>query len=84
MRCHWIACGTANQTQSAYAKFYSRSHDAVIRVDDEAGNVIATHEQAGDFRELHFSFLFFLLCFHCLPFENKLTLRPFYTPFGLL
>ena len=34
-----------------YAKFYSRSHDAVIRVYDEAGNVIETHEQAGDFKE---------------------------------
>jgi hypothetical protein len=29
-----------------YAKFYSRSHDSVIRVSDEAGNVIETHEQA--------------------------------------
>jgi hypothetical protein len=28
-----------------YAQFYSRSHDAVIRVYDEAGNVIETHEQ---------------------------------------
>ena len=34
-----------------YAKFRSRSHDAVIRVYDEAGNVIETHEHAGDFRE---------------------------------
>jgi hypothetical protein len=34
-----------------YAKFYSRSHDAVIRVYDEAGNVIQTHEHAGDFKE---------------------------------
>jgi hypothetical protein len=34
-----------------YAKFRSRSHDAVIRVYDEAGNVIQTHEQAGDFKE---------------------------------
>jgi hypothetical protein len=34
-----------------YAKFYTRSHDAVIRVYDEAGNVIETHEQAGEFRE---------------------------------
>ena len=33
------------------AKFRSRSHDAVIRVYDEAGNVIETHEHAGDFRE---------------------------------
>jgi hypothetical protein len=29
-----------------YAKFRSRSHDAVIRVYDEAGNVIETHEHA--------------------------------------
>jgi hypothetical protein len=27
------------------------SHDAVIRVYDEAGNVIETHEEAGDFKE---------------------------------
>jgi hypothetical protein len=33
------------------AKFRSRSHDAVIRGYDEAGNVIQTHEQAGDFKE---------------------------------
>ena len=33
-----------------YAKFYSRSHRAVIRVYDEAGNVIETHEVAGDFK----------------------------------
>jgi hypothetical protein len=32
-----------------YAKFYSRSHDAVIRVYDDSGNVIETHEHAGDF-----------------------------------
>jgi hypothetical protein len=35
----------------SYAQFYSRSHDAVIRVYDAAGNVIETHEHAGDFRE---------------------------------
>ncbi len=33
-----------------YAKFYSRSHNAVIRVYDEAGNVIETHGQTGEFR----------------------------------
>jgi hypothetical protein len=30
-----------------YAKFYSRSHEAVIRVYDETGNVIGVREQAG-------------------------------------
>jgi hypothetical protein len=34
-----------------YAKFFSRSHDAVIHVYDEAGNVIEMHEHAGDFKE---------------------------------
>jgi len=34
-----------------YAMHSNRSHDAVIRVYDAAGNVIATHEHAGDFVE---------------------------------
>jgi hypothetical protein len=34
-----------------YAKFFSRSHDAVIRVYDAASNVIETHEHKGDFKE---------------------------------
>jgi hypothetical protein len=29
---------------------FSRSHRAVIRVYDEAGNVIAIHEHTGDFK----------------------------------
>jgi len=35
----------------AYAKFYSSSHDAMIRVYDAAGKVIETHEHKGDFKE---------------------------------
>jgi hypothetical protein len=34
-----------------YAKLYNRSHHAVIRVYDAAGNVIETHEHAGEFKE---------------------------------
>jgi hypothetical protein len=34
-----------------YARFYSRSHHAVIRVYDDAGNVIEIREHAGDFKE---------------------------------
>ena len=34
-----------------YAKHRSRLHDAVIRVQDDAGNVVETHEHAGDFKE---------------------------------
>jgi hypothetical protein len=41
--------GVANAIE--YAKFRSRSHDAVICVYDEAGKVIETHEQAGEFKE---------------------------------
>jgi hypothetical protein len=35
-----------------YAKSFSRSHDAVIRVYNDAGNVIETHEHAGDFKRV--------------------------------
>jgi hypothetical protein len=35
-----------------YAKFRSRSHHAVIRVYDAAGNVIETHGHAGDLKEV--------------------------------
>ena len=34
-----------------HAKFYSRSHDAVIRVYDETGNVIQTHKLTGNLKE---------------------------------
>ena len=34
-----------------YAKFRSRSHDAVIHVHDEAGNVIETHQHGGELKE---------------------------------
>ena len=39
-------CGGPNAASNAvdYAKFYSRSHDALIRVHDDAGSVIETHE----------------------------------------
>jgi len=34
-----------------YARFFSRSHNAVICLYDDAGNVIETHDHAGDFKE---------------------------------
>ena len=40
-----------NDRSSSYAKFYGRSHRAVIRVYDDAGNVIETHADVGDFKE---------------------------------
>jgi hypothetical protein len=47
----WYDGPNAINNAVGYAKFYSRSHRAVIRVYDEAGNVIETHEHKGDFRE---------------------------------
>jgi hypothetical protein len=46
----WYAGLNATENAIGYAKHRSRSHDAVIRVYDEAGNVIATHVHAGDFK----------------------------------
>jgi len=47
----WYGEPNAISNAIGYAKFYSRSHDAVICVYDEAGNVIETHEQTGKFKE---------------------------------
>ena len=47
----WYAESNAISNAIGYAKFFSRSHDALIRVYDEAGNVIEAHEAAGDFKE---------------------------------
>jgi hypothetical protein len=45
--------GEPNPVSNAigYAMHRSRSHDAVIRVYDDAGNVIETHKHKGDFRD---------------------------------
>jgi len=38
------------------AKFFSRSHDALIRVYDKDGNLIETHEHADDLKRRWFFF----------------------------
>jgi hypothetical protein len=43
----WYGEPNAISNSVGYAIHYSRSHDAVIRVYDAAGNVIETHEHAG-------------------------------------
>ena len=48
----WYAEPNAVANAIGYAQPHSRSHDAVIRVYDEAGNVIQTHEHTGEFKEL--------------------------------
>ena len=47
----WYSEPDAISNAIKYAKFFSRSHDAVIRVYDEASNVIETHEHVGDFKD---------------------------------
>jgi hypothetical protein len=47
----WYGEPNAASNAIGYAKFRSRSDRAVIRVYGEAGNVIATHEHKGDFKE---------------------------------
>jgi hypothetical protein len=47
----WYGEAQAVSNAIGYAKFYSRSHRVVIRVYDDAGNVIETHEHRGDFKE---------------------------------
>jgi hypothetical protein len=46
-----MASTNAVSNAVGYAKFYSRSHDAVIGVYDSADSVTETHEQAGEFKE---------------------------------
>ena len=45
-----LCYGEPNAVSNAigYAKFYSRSHDAMHRVYDGAGNMLETHEQAAE------------------------------------
>jgi hypothetical protein len=48
----WYDGPTAVSNAIGYAMHDSRSHYAVIRVYDDAGNVIETQERKGDFKEL--------------------------------
>jgi hypothetical protein len=47
----WYAEPNATSNAIDYAKRRSRSHDAVIRVYDDAANVVETHEHAGELKE---------------------------------
>ena len=46
-----MASQTQSATQSSTGRFFSRPHDPVIRVYDQSGNVIETHETKGEFKE---------------------------------
>jgi hypothetical protein len=47
----WYGEPNAISNAIGYAEHRSRSHRAVIRVYDEVGNVVETHEHVGDFKE---------------------------------
>jgi hypothetical protein len=47
----WYGEPNAVSNAIGYAKFYSRSHESVIRVYNKTGDMIATHEEVGDFQE---------------------------------
>jgi hypothetical protein len=47
----WYGEPDAISNAIGYAKFFSRSHDAVIRVFDEGASVIETHKHESDFKE---------------------------------
>jgi hypothetical protein len=61
----WYDGSNAASNAIGYASQYSRSHDAVIRVYDDAGNVLETHEHTGDFQ------FRILLSFQFSPFGSK-------------
>src|SRR4029450_11649173 len=48
----WYGEPSAIRNAIGYAQHFSRSHDAVIRVYDEAGNVIETHGARGRFQRI--------------------------------
>jgi hypothetical protein len=47
----WYCGPNAISDAISHIKFFSRSHDTVIRVYDDAGNMMETHKHAGEFKE---------------------------------
>jgi hypothetical protein len=59
----WYGESDAVGNAIGYAKFCSRSHDAVIRLYDAIGNVIETHEHAGELKRVVSGLIRIALCF---------------------
>jgi hypothetical protein len=53
----WRMSALRIEDATGFAKFYSRSHDDVIHVYDDTGNVIETHDQSGELKSREFKFL---------------------------
>src|SRR5438034_2452106 len=69
----WYGEPNAITNAIGYAKFRSRSHDAVIRVYDEAGNVIETHEHGNPTEARSFGAMFLFPTF----FPLRVSSAPF-------
>ena len=67
----WCDGPNAASNAIGYASQYSRSHGAVIRVYDAAGNVIETHERPGRFQRAVSRFVsyHFKAAFPACPFS---------------
>ena len=50
----WYGKPNAISNAIGYAEHYSRSHDAVIRVYDAAGDLVETHKHAAEFKSANF------------------------------
>jgi hypothetical protein len=68
----WYGEPHAISNAIGYAKFRRRLHRALIRIYDEAGNVIETHEHASQFKEP------FVFSSHhvALPARTKFPMTP--------
>jgi hypothetical protein len=51
LRTNFARSSTKNRSVANALSFSALASNAVIRVYDEAGNVIATHEQVGEFKQ---------------------------------
>jgi hypothetical protein len=51
MRCHSVGYGMPSRMMQYATQSFAAGHIALIRVYDNAGNVIETRGQAGDFKE---------------------------------
>ena len=69
----WYADPNAISNAIDYAKFRSRSHDAVIHVYDDAGNVIETHEHGNPTEARSFGAMFLFPTF----FPLRVSSAPF-------
>jgi hypothetical protein len=76
----WYGGPNAVSNAIGYAQFYSRSHDAVIRVYDAAGSVIETHEHKGSVVERLRKFTSFRLLSSSLPIELSSVAKASFVP----